>query len=259
MIEEGVNMNNQVIKKNNRNLLKEIFSKKRNIIIAIAVIVLIILVVCIIKFTSGKPKRKFALNEIYEVYPEEVRDLYANIVEVSCNGDLHFDIKIDTGEVNIENMNKQDLLTYIFSYMDKNDLLNDNIADKTFNDTEKKLFNKKLNLIDNIDEFAYKDYIYSHNQDKITRKNEACKTTTKNIAHLHGYFWDKNYLSIDVDVAYLKEGNLYTFDNKKLGEYDGKTASKLSGLMQEASYYRLNYAKDDGIYKLSSIEWKHKA
>ena len=243
-----------------KDFFKKIFSKKSNIVVAlITVIALIAIIVCIVIFASKKIKEKFALNEIYKVYPDEVKALYSNVVDVSCNGDLHFDIKVDAGEVKLENMNRDDLLTYIFSYMDKNDLLTDKIDNKTFNDTEAKLFDKKLNLINDVNSYPYKEYVYSHDNDKITRKKGECKTTTKNISHLHGYFWDKNLLSVDIDVAYLKEGNLYTFDDKKLGEYNGKDASKLSNLMQEASYYRINFTKDDNNYKLVSIEWKRKS
>ena len=62
---------------------------------------------------------------------------------------------------------------------------------------------------------------------------------------------------MDVNVAYLKDGILYNYDNQNLGEYDGD-ATKLAELTENTSYFRFNYGKDGDTFKLLSIEWKHR-
>ena len=56
----------------------------------------------------------------------------------------------------------------------------------------------------------------------------------------------------------MKDGILYNYNNKKLGEYDGDV-SKLSKLTEDTSYYRVNYVKDNDKFKLVSVEWKNRS
>jgi hypothetical protein len=77
------------------------------------------------------------------------------------------------------------------------------------------------------------------------------------VLHLYGYSGTKE-LSIDVNVAYLKDGVLYDYNDKMLGEYDGDV-TKLPKLTSDVSYYRLNYVNKNGNLKLTSIEWKNKS
>ena len=236
------------------NIFREIFSKRKNIVIAIVCFIVLLAVVLILKF--GKfGNGGFVLDQIYDVYPKDVRDLYSNVVEVSCYGDLHFDIELDGGEKKINDINKNNLIDYLFSNLSKNDLLTDNIEEELFNKTEKKLFLDSKNLINEIKDYNYNGYIYNYDKGMITRKKSECNSDIKNILHLYGYSHNKKELSIDINVAYLKDGKLFDLNNHELGEYDGDK-SKLFELTQSTSYYRLNYVKRNGIFKLSSIEWK---
>ena len=241
-------MNNIVLK------IKEFFSKRKRIAVAALCFVILLLVILILIFGNHN-KRKFALNEIYEVFPEDVKKLYSNIVEVSCSGDLHFDIELNSGKKKIEDINKNDLINYMFSYLDKNGLLTDNIEKSLINKTIGELFAEKVDLIDEIKDYSYGNYTYNYSKDNIGREKSECKSDIKYVSHLFGYSYNKNELSIDVNVAYLNDGILYNFEDEKLGEYNGE-ASKLFELTKNTSYYRLNYIKRKGIYKLSSIEWK---
>ena len=257
--------NNKNINKNSQEnyiskLLKKLFGNKKNRIRTIIIIALIIIFTILILLIRGT-QAKFALNEIYEIYPEEVRNLYANIVDTSCNGDLHFDIPADAGGVELTNLNRKNLLDYMFSHMEKGDLLSDSIDDKTIKNMENVLFYGELDLLNDIDSYNYKGYVYSHDaaHNKVIRTAGECQNNITHISHLYGYFYDENQLSIDVDVAYLKDGKLYTFDDELLGEYDGQDVTKLPALMETASYYRLNYVKNNNMLKLTSIEWKHKS
>ena len=102
-------------------------------------------------------------------------------------------------------------------------------------------------------------YEYNYNSGKITRKKSNCvKKDIKYVSHLYGYFTNEDNLFMDVNIGYLKDGVLYDLDDNKLGSYD-EDISKLSNLMQKASYYRFNYVKDKDDFKLSKIELKHKS
>ena len=207
---------------------------------------------------QGRSKERFVLDHIYDVYPEEVRKLYSNFVDASCNGDLHFDITIDAGEVKLDKLDKNNLLDYLFSNLDKEGVLKDGIEPNEIKSAEKKLFADYLNLNKDLDSFNYKESTYKLTDGKYKKTKNECTSDTKNILHLYGYFWNKDVLSIDINVAYLKDGKLYNYDNEELGDYDGDT-TKLSNLTEHTSYYRVNYTKDGGILKLSSVEWKHRS
>ena len=240
------------------NWLKKFLSIKRNRIISISAVCLALVIILVIILFS-RNDNKFALNEIYDVYPEEVRALYANIVKVSCNGDLHLNLTIDGGKVNVENANKNDLLNYMFSYMDKRGMLDDENLVSVVKNAEKDLFDKKLNLLSEVNSFNYNGNIYDYKNGKITVTKGKCESSDISyVTHLYGFFWDNEKMSMDVNVAYLKNGILYGLDDKKFGEYDGDV-SKLPSLTRESSYYRFTYKRNgNNNYKLLSVEWKNR-
>ena len=210
-------------------------------------------------FFKKKPNN-YVLNEAYDIYPDEVREIYTNFVDVSCNGDIHFDIDIDKGEVSVADINDKDLLNYMFSYMDKKNLLADKIDNSVIRDVEKNLFNEQLNLLTKIKSFSYNGYTYNISVGNVKREKSECPSQEISyVTHLYGYFWTDEKLSVDIVTGYLKDGILYSFDDKQLGKYDGDV-TKLSDLMQPASYYRANYVRyGANKYKLSGIEWHHKS
>ena len=148
----------------------------------------------------------------------------------------------------------------MFSYMDKNSLLDNNIDDSVMKKIEKKLFNDNINLTSKIKSFHYGDYVYNYSLGKVKREKTECVPPEKEyVTHLYGYFWDEVNLYMDVDIGYLTDGTLYDLDNNKLGTYD-KDVSKLSDLMQKASYYRFNYVKNSADqFKLNNVELKHRS
>ena len=233
--------------------LRNFLSVKKNRIITIVVGVLILILLLVIKFTNKN--KNFSLDDTYNVYPEEVRDLYSNMINVSCGGDLHLHLKIDAEKVELKNADKDDLLNYMFSYLDKKGLLDNKISTTVIRNTEKELFYDKLGLINDIESFQYGDYVYTLKGGSVKRKKKQCQSDVAYVTHLYGFFWDDNKLSMDVNVGYLKDGLLYSLDNKKMGEYDGDV-SKLSSIMGDVSYYRFNYLKVGNQYKLATIEWK---
>lgn len=241
----------------NYDFIKKLLGNKKERIITLSVVAIIVLCVGIF-LTFNKKTIKIALNQIYDVYPEEVRKLYSNLVNVGCEGDMFYDIAIDQGIVKVEDLKEKELVAYIFSYMDKNEMLSDSFKTSLFHSVESLLYDAKLNLLSSNKTYDYGDYTYTIKGDKVTRKKRECKADKKTILHLYGYFWNEEILSMDVNVAYLKDGILYNYDNQNLGAYDGD-ASKLSSLTENTSYFRFNYGKDGDNFKLLSVEWKHRS
>ena len=100
------------------------FLKNKIVIISIAVVIIIIAILVLL--LNKDDDNEFMLDPIYDVYPEEVRELYSNTIYVSCTGDLYLGIDDDSDEVLIENIDKQYMINYLFSHLDKrNKLKND--------------------------------------------------------------------------------------------------------------------------------------
>ena len=245
--------------------IKKILSNKIYLIITIVVVVLLILAIVLFllpnKSNSDKTSDKYILDKAYDVYPDEVRSVYSNFVDVSCDGDIHFNLDADGGSVDVTKLDNQDLLNYMFSYMEKNSLLTDEIKKNQIKEIERNLFDKKIDIVNKIKSFSYNGYTYNLSGNKVKRVANACSKVEKMyVTHLYGYYLDaeKNTLSIDVMAGYLKDGILYTLDDKEMGKYDGDK-QKLSTLMEIASYYRASYTRyDKGKYKLASIELKRR-
>ena len=236
-------------------LIKKL-NKKTWIIIGAVFLVLVVLL--ILMLTVFNKNNKFALDGIYDVYPEDVRNLYKNVVSVSCTGDLKVNIEIDKGSTNVLEMDRKDLLNYVFSYLDKNNLLTDKIKPSVITDASKKLFEEKINLLNDINNFQYSNFVYTFDGSNIVRTKKDCVAgETSHITHLFGYYVDDNHLYVDMSVGYLKNGVLYNYKDKELGKYSGNK-TELPDLMENTSYYRFSYKKDRDEFKLEAVEWKNR-
>ncbi len=258
---KSVKKDNKVLsnkKKSDNDFIKKIMDNKKKIIMIIVVlIILIILIFLFFKYVINK-RKDFVLNEYYNLYPEQVRQLYSNIVDVSCSGDMHFDMAAGDGVKKVGEMNKHNLMDYMFSYLDKNNLLADNMDDKVIKKAEKALFNADFSLLNEISNYNYNGNVYTYKSGKITRKKSECKSNMQYVTHLYGYSFDSVRLSMDVMAGYVKDGALYDYNDNKLGTYP-ETISELSKLMEKASYYRLIYVKDGDDFRLESVEHRKKA
>ena len=145
------------------------FFKNRYVIIGIIVIAFVSLVVAIV-MVIGEEENKFALNPIYDVYPQDVRELYANTVEVSCYGDLHFDIEIDTGEHSVNKLDRNYVIDYFLSHIDKNYGLNNGHTEAMLQENFDKLIAEEMDIIKYIDDYQYGDYVYSIENGKLVRE-----------------------------------------------------------------------------------------
>ncbi len=234
---------------------KNFISKKRNVYATIGVIGVILIAVLIVSLV--KKDNDFALDPAYDIYPEEVRELYANLVNVSCTGDFHLNIEPDSGEVALNKIDKEALIAYLFSYLDKNAKLEDKMDMGLINRTQKELFMEDVKLFSGIKTYNYDNYEYTIKGSNITRKVRKCESDVTYVTHLYGYSHNanKDKLSMDVSAAYLKDGILYDYDNNELGEYNGD-ATNLTELTKKATYYRFVFYKKDGGFRLFSVEHK---
>lgn len=234
------------------NKLKNFFKNKQNIILVTGIF-LCIIVVLITVIITNKNTKKFSLNSIYDVYPEEVRKIYSNIVSVSCSGDLYLGIKIENGEVNIRDIDKTVLANYLFSYLDKNNKINNDLTIDVINNNSKKLFNGNIKFNDIMNGYSYNNYKYLIKDNSLVKEKNKCISDIKYISNLFGYSYNKKELSMDINIGYLKDGILYDLTDNELGKYDGDV-KKLQELFKDSPYYRYNYIKDKDGFKLNSVK-----
>lgn len=227
---------------------------KKIILILLILIICIIVINMIVKGSSAK----YVLDKIYDVYPDEVRELYQNVLDVSCNGDMNFDIKLGELPTDINKVNKELLAVYVISYLDKNDLFVDGMPYSQFVDAEKELLNTDSDLLSKVASFQYGDYRYVHMGDKIVRQENACvKGNYENLMHLYAFSYNEDYLSVYVNYGRIKDGKVYSANDIYLSEYNSET--NLTDALIEASYYVFKFIKDGGKYKLHSIQHLSKA
>ena len=240
------------------NKIKEYIKKidtKTKIITIISVIIVVIILTLMLVLT--RRNKQVSEDDIYGVFPSEVRQIYSNLVNISCSGDLYFDIELDGDEIDVNNINKIDLLNYIFSYLDKKDFLKNKFSVDVLKDAANRLFLDNIDVLVNFTNFNYGKYTYTLKNNQIIRTSNECISNNNYVSYLYGYSWSDDILKIDVNIGYLKDGILYDFDDNELGEYDGDK-SKLANLMKNVSYYRMTYIKDNGVYKFKSIKWMNR-
>ena len=235
------------------------FFIRKNVILIISVLI-IGLIFVIFMFLGNIKARKdpFSLNKIYSIYPKEVREIYSNMVSIDCNGDLKFNIEQNSGVVDIKDLDKHNLLDYMFNYMEKNNILDVTSSIKTLENIENKLFYEKLNLSNEIHNYNYNGYVYNVNGNKIVKKKSNCVDNhIKHVSLLYGYSYNEEKLSIDINVGYIKDDKIYDYNNKYLGDYSDDI-TEIYSLLTNTSYYRITYMKVDGYYKLKNIEWNER-
>ena len=240
--------------------LKKLFNNKRNVIIALIIFFVLLAIIIIVNFiprhndnNNGGDNDKISIDATENVETDDVQKLFSNMINISCNGDWYLDIKADSGKTDASSLKKKVLLNYVFSYLSKNNLL-DKVDKKLINETANDLFLEKIDLYDDIDNFEFGDYVYSSNGGRVNKSAKKCVKDRVYVDYLYGYSSDSEYMSMDVNVAYLSDGVLYDFADNKLGNYSGNREELDSLLLNSASFYRFNYAIKNDKYKLASVE-----
>lgn len=234
--------------------VKHFFSKKKNLYMSLGIVITLVIVL-IVALVTNNEKNKFTLDTIYDVYPASIRELYSNMVSVSCDGDLFLGISKDSGSVDVAGIDGNVLLSYALSYLEKNEMLGQKFSKEIINDATTRLFYGNIQLDKNINGFSNNGYVYNVEGDEIVREKVDCNGDKKYISNLFGYSYNKNEIDIDVNMGYLINDMLYDLDGNELGKYDGKVAS-LKEMFANSSYYTYTYVSEKKIYKLKNVEWK---
>ena len=223
---------------------------KRNKKVTIIVGISLLVVIAIILLIVFKKNNSYVINN-NDILPEKVKKIYTNLTDISCTGDIYFKLEANDEPTKVSSIDKKTLLSYVFSAIEKNgDIKKINLTE--INKKTRELFTTYIDLTDAINNFQYDNYVYNINENKIVRKKNECKSEIKYVTFLYGYSSDKNRLSMDVNIAYQKNGILYDLKDKELGKYSGDQ-SKLFELTKTTSYYRLNYIEEGNTFKLDNI------
>ena len=243
------------VEKKNLSKVDKVKNFFKNKFVIIGIVVFVIVIVTVIVILSLKKENIFSLNEIFSVYPEEVKELYSNMVAVSCYGDLNFGVAVEDGEVSVDKLEKKYLIDYVFSHIDKKYGLSEEQTRSSVDKTVNKLLDGDLELVDLIKDYKYGDYIYNFEGGKLVRKGSKCNADIEYVSFLFGYSTNEvnKILSVDINVGYLKNGILYGLDDSKLGKYDGDI-NKLRDMFIGAPYYRYKFVASDNYYKLKSVK-----
>lgn len=237
------------------NKIKEIFKNKINVYIGISIIIVIVLCIFMISLTNKhKVKEATEFSKITNIYPNDVRQIFSDMIDVSCGGDLKFDIKLGE-ELDVKDIKKDNLLMYMFSYMDKNHKIYEGMDASAFTEASNRLFG--MDIMKGVKSFRYNDKTYTFgllNKNKVKISDRECVSDNNHVSALGGYSFDEDELYIDVKIGYTKDDKLYDYENNLLGEYDGDR-DQLNSLMVDASYYRFTYVKKNGNLVLSKIKF----
>ncbi len=205
--------------------------KKKTKIIICVIIILIIIIALILFILMKEDKLKPVDHNIVE-------NLYIDKLENNCS-----DITYITKDENIDEMDSKTILYLIFSQMDKEDMLKDNVS---FDDY-KKIASK---ITDNIQEnftYNFNGYKYTASNGKITKTKATCDKHY--ITKLYG-FTGTDELKVNVKSGYIKDNTVYDLSDKEIGPYTKKTVSEL---LDQGTMQVYNYKKSIGGYKLISV------
>lgn len=220
----------------------------------IIIMLIVIMLAIILAFVLERKDNGVAINSIDNVVPEEVRELYSNIVNVSCLGDLYLGIEYSDDAILVEDIEQKYLINFLFSYLDKHEELDESTTIDIINKTSEKIFYKKIDFVKQINDYKYNKYIYNIKDDVLVRERSKCKSDIKYVSRLYGYSVGSDMLSMDVNIGYIKDGVLFDLQNNKIGKYDGINLEILNDLLKDSVYYRYNYIKAGSDFKLKSVK-----
>ena len=232
--------------------IKLFFSDKKTKIIFPLAILSLTIIITIIKFLPSITG-VVETEKIKDIQVDDAKKLYENTTSVSCSGDLHFDEIVEYDkEYKVKDIDKTTLLNYLFSNLDKQDKLSNEMKKDLITDTAKSLFNDNLDLLSAVEGYQYRNYVYHVTKDSITRRTKKECTSEYNYKnYMYGYSWNSDILSIDINIGYVKDNILYNIDDTEIGKYDANEDITIA--LDTKYFYRLNYVKKDSTLKLDSI------
>ena len=221
----------------------------------VVIIAAVVVFILALMLHLNNKHKAYELDKMYDVYPSEVKELYRYLVDANCDGDLYFNVKLDEDAKKMSELDKNNLIDYMFNYLDKKGILQDSIPLDRFTEANSNLFSEKIDLVSELNTYEYKDHTYTFEGDKVTRKNRECKTDKKYVSHLYGYSSKETSLWLDINVGYLKDDIMYDLDDKELGKYEDNKGD----LFKNSPYFRVYYVKDNNEYKLDKVKYISKS
>ena len=201
--------------------------KKKLILFIGILIIIIIIVVLIIIVLNNKDKEKIEI-----VNYKDAEKLYQESNN-KCT---------DTTD------EKDSLILYlIFSKLDKDNKLSDNISYDEYENTAKTIL-KTDDIPSKINNYLYDGYSYTLEENKITRTKTECEE--KYVSKIYGYSNNNNTLSLYISSGYVKEGKVYNLSGIEIGDYDKDTINKT---LDDGTIKIYNYKNENGSYILDNI------
>ena len=200
---------------------------KKKLILLIGILIIIIVIVLIIVFNNQDKEEKIEI-----VNYKEAENLY----QTSNNKCT-----------DITDENDSLILYLIFSELDKDNKLSDNISYDDYENTAKKIL-KTDDIPTVINNYLYDGYSYTLEENKITREKTEC--TEKYVSKIYGYSNDNNTLSLYISSGYIKDGKVYNLEDIEIGDYDKDTINKT---LDDGTIKIYNYKNKNGSYILDSI------
>ena len=202
-------------------------SKKRIILFVGILIIIIIVIVLIIVFNNQDKEEKIEI-----VNYKDAEKLYQTS---------------DNKCTDITDENDSLLLYLIFSNMDKDNKLSDNISYDEYENTAKTIL-KTDDIPQTINNYLYDGYSYTLEENKITRTKTECEE--KYVSKIYGYSNDNNTLSLYISSGYVKDGKVYNLEGIEIGDYD---KNKINKILDSGTIKIYNYKNENGKYILQNI------
>ena len=200
---------------------------KKRILLLVGILIIIIIVVLIIVLNNQDKEEKIEI-----VNYKEAEKLYQESNN-KCT--------------DITDENDSLLLYLIFSELDKDNKLSDNISYDEYENTAKTIL-KTDDIPTKINNYLYDGYSYTLNDNKITREKTECEE--KYVSKIYGYSNNNDTLSLYISSGYVKEGKVYNLSGVEIGGYDKDTINKT---LDEGTIKIYNYKNENGSYILNSI------
>ena len=207
---------------------KKLNNKKKLIIIFIGILIIIIIVVLIIVLNNQNKEEKIKI-----VNYKEAEKLYQESNN-KCTA--------------IQDENDSLLLYLIFSELDKDNKLSDNISYDEYENTAKTIL-KTDDIPAKINNYLYDGYSYTLEENKITRTKTECEE--RYVSKIYGYSNDNNTLSLYISSGYIKNGKVYNLEDIEIGDYD---KNKINKILDRGTIKIYNYKNENGKYILQNIK-----
>ena len=219
---------------------------KKKLIVGLAVVLLMIVVAvggATIFLKKPEKEEKVAIKQ--ETIKHEVVDkLYDKIKGNECT-----EIPNIKSSTKVENLDQETILYFIFSHLDENKKLEDEIDVTTYENSVKEVYGT-ANISSDFSSYSYGGYTYKYKDNKIVRESTPCGNR-KYISSLYGYTNNDDTLESRVHLGYIENGIVYSLEGKELGAYDEE---KIASILDQATSQVYIYDRIDGKYYLKEIK-----